>query len=129
MNYIGSVEKWADLPTSGVHVGDTYVVAAGFTQNGETYYAGDLLVAVGTEDKATGEITSGLAWNHVETGYIVEHEAHLSGESNQILLTSHTAAANTGDLGKITFEAKANTSATVEVAGDKVTIGMAWGSF
>ena len=129
MNYIRSVEEWADLPTTGVHVGDTYVVAATINHGGTTYYAGDLLVAVGTEDEETGVITSDLAWNHVKTGYSQQHDPVLAGANNKLTLTSLNGNGELGDLGIINFSAKANTSTTVEVANNTVTIGMAWGEF
>ena len=138
MNYIGSIEKMDDLPTTNVHVGDTYVVASTISISGETtYYAGDLLVAIGSE---TVEVTDGnktdkvidpetLDWNHVKTGYSAQHDTKLTGANNKLYLTSLDGNGETGDQGIITFAAEANSSATVEVAGDKVTIGMVWGSF
>lgn len=138
MNYIGSIEKMDDLPKTNVHVGDTYVVASTISISGETtYYAGDLLVAIGSE---TVEVTDGnktdkvidpetLDWNHVKTGYSAQHDTKLTGANNKLYLTSLDGNGETGDQGIITFAAEANSSATVEVAGDKVTIGMAWGSF
>lgn len=125
MNFIEGVEKASDLPKSGVHVGDTYVATDSFTLEGVgTIYAGDLLIASGTE--IDGVIAEGLVkWNHVETGYIHQHEASLTGEENSIRLRSHLNA----DLGTIQFVADANSNVSVSVANDKVTIGMVWGTF
>ena len=126
MNFIKGIEEYAELPTADVHVGDTYVVLIGFNQviGEETvrFNAGDLLVATGTEEN--GVITSGLAWNHVRTGYVDAHEASLSGVDNKIKLTSHLGA----DLGQVEF-ASANENLKVSVANNKVTVGLEWGTF
>ena len=126
MNFIEGIEEYAELPTSGVHVGDTYVVLTGFNHviGEETvrFNAGDLLVATGTEEN--GVITSGLAWNHVRTGYVDAHEAKLTGADNKIKLTSHLEA----DLGQVEF-VSTNENLKVSVADNKVTVGLEWGTF
>lgn len=128
MTYIDGVTKYADLPTSNVKIGDTYVVLTGFTHDGETYYAGDMLVASG--DETNGVITANLTWDHVETGYIDEHVPTLDAENGQIRLSTFNAGTDDkGNQGAITVEAKAGTSTTVTVSGNKITIGMEWDSF
>lgn len=54
------------LPTSGVKIGDTYMVAKDDTYDGKKGYVGDLFIATGTE--TNGVITSGLAWTLVPSG-------------------------------------------------------------
>lgn len=125
MNYMGAVATYAALPTSNVHIGDTYVVSTKFTQDDETYHAGDLLVATGIE--TNGVITTGLAWNHVKTGYIGEHEAKLSGANNSIKLTSHLQ----DDLGTVTFKSATGNAGgvVVNVTNNQVSIDFEWGTF
>lgn len=100
--------------------GDTYVVTSQFG----TYYPGDLLIATGTEG-SDGFISGTISWTHVKTGYDATLEQTLSGADNKIKLSSITGAKN----GEITFEAAANTSASVSVADNKVVVGMVWGEF
>lgn len=80
MTYKGPVSETIPLPTTGVHVGDTYMVAGSIDiklgagnvidpVNGITVETklGDLLIATGTED-STGVITSGLTWTYIPAG-------------------------------------------------------------
>ena len=126
MNFIEGIEEYTDLPTSDVHVGDTYVVLTGFNHKiGEEivrFNAGDLLVATGTEEN--GVITSGLEWDHVRTGYIEAHETRLTGADNAIKLFSHLDAV----LGSVAF-VSSNENLKVAVADNQVTLGLEWGSF
>lgn len=135
MTFKNGVEKFDDLPTVAddeIQIGDTYVVKATFTENDVTYYAGDLLVATGTE--VNGLIVSDLAWNHVETGYIESHNSKLSVTDNTVKLTSFAAGANAqGDLGTVQFKAADNTNLVVNTTtagiNGVVTLSMEWGSF
>lgn len=138
MEYKGQVGSYTELTAlTDVKVGYTYIVSAPFKNGDVQYYAGDLLVASGTEN-ADGIIDGTINWNHVETGYIDSHEAKLTtGSDNSIVLTSHVATANSGDLGKVVFEAKAGTAATVAVTNSTtgaqpittVTVGIEWDDF
>lgn len=127
MEYQGSISKIADLPSSDVKIGDTYVVASKFSDNGITYNAGDMLIAKGTEDEATGIIGNDLSWNHVKTGYDVANEAHLVGSNNAINLTSHLSD-DDGDLGKITF-ADGGSGIKTAIADNTITLTIEWGTF
>lgn len=128
MTYVGGVSRFSELPTTNVKIGDTYIALSGFTENGISYYAGDLIVAKGTE--TNGVITSNLSWDRVETGYIDEHESTLDADNGAIRLTSFNAlVGDEGNLGTITVQAKKGTSATVEVSNNTITIGMEWDSF
>lgn len=127
MEYQNSVADLAVLQAlTNVKIGDTYIAANDFKLEDNTQvYAGDLLIANGTEG-TDGYITGTITWDHVNTGYKVNQEQTLSsGENNTIQLKSYLGANN----GTITFAAKENTSATVEVANNTVTIGIEWGTF
>jgi hypothetical protein len=68
------------LPIYNVSIGDTYIVSKLIVPKEndiiqDILYAGDLLVANGTEEN--GKITSGLNWIHVRTGYIESHNSKL----------------------------------------------------
>lgn len=135
MKYISTTSK---VPTGTFSIGDTYVAsvkifnvptdASGATTT--TAYPGDLLIANGTEDPASGTINSAtLYWDVVDTGYNASHEDKLTGADNAIQLTSYADA----PLGSVAFESKVvngNTSAlTVTVANDKVTLAVEWEDF
>lgn len=107
---VGSVDNLNAITTPAI--GDTYVATDyfEFTQDGETkkVYAGDLLVASGTEND-DGVITADLKWTLVNTGYIQSHEATLGvaaiTKGAQINLNSYVSTLggtpNSGDLGKV----------------------------
>ena len=115
MRFIGGVSSYGELPTdvSKIAAGDTYIVELDFVEGGVSYYAGDLLVAA-----KDGEVE----WTHVTTGYQANQEAKLTGAGNAIKLTSHTNV----DLGQIAVEGK---GVAAEVANNKLTISLEWGSF
>lgn len=134
MNYIGSVKSTNELPYgssqkwTSAKIGDTFVVS----QSTGDYHAGDLLVAYSTTgvEQADGTIgAANIAWNHVNTGYIADHNPTMVTKENEIRLTSFTGTPESGDLGKVAFVADAATSATVTVANNTVTVGMAWEDF
>ena len=123
MTYKGGVDSYSALPTSDVRIGDTYVLT---DKNGQ-YNPGDFFIASAEENsEENGVITGTVTWSHVKTGYDAKLESKLTGANGKLLLTSHTGEED-GDLGKITFTAQG--SATVAVADNQVTIGMAWGEF
>lgn len=138
MRYVKGITSYDELPVLAegvvIRVGDTYVVTNenGFIED-TVYYAGDLLVAKGTEEN--GVIVSDLGWDHVETGYVRSHEATMAasaGTANdvKVKLTSFTAAAaggEGGDLGAFVLKGEENVKISIE--GQQVAIGMAWGSF
>ena len=138
MRYVKGIASYDELPVLAegveIRVGDTYVVTNenGFIED-TVYYAGDLLVAKGTEEN--GVIVSDLGWDHVETGYVRSHEATMAasaGTANdvKVKLTSFTAAAaggEGGDLGAFVLKGEENIKISME--GQQVAIGMAWGTF
>lgn len=122
MDFKGTVSSQTQLNgITSPKIGDTYVVTSAFG----SYTEGDLLVANGTE--SNGVITGTIQWQHVPTGYRTAHNPELKGANNAITLTSLQGAGVS--LGSVAFEAVANSSTTVSVADNKVTIGMEWGSF
>lgn len=128
MTYKDGVATYAELPTTGVHIGDTYVFTKDILDDAGnlTYSAGDMMIATGKEDE-TGVITSGLSWTRVQTGYQVDQDPSLTGEANQIVLKNFLGTS----LGKITFaqptEAEGGVKATV--TADTVNLELVWGSF
>jgi hypothetical protein len=123
MTYKGGVDSYSALPASGVKIGDTYVL----TEKNGQYNPGDFFIASAEENsEENGVITGTVKWSHVKTGYDAKLESKLTGADGKLLLTSHTGEED-GDLGTITFTAQG--SATVAIADNQVTIGMAWGEF
>lgn len=138
MTYKGGVGSQADLnKITKAQIGDTYVITAGFGN----YTAGDFIIASGTEgtpdSNGDAYISGTITWNHVETGYIAEHESKLTTTQNTtkgvVNLTSY-ASTTEGDLGKVEIVGAATSNVVVSSTafdGTKstVTIGMAWGEF
>lgn len=135
MNYISSVASYANLPTEGVHVGDTYVVSTYFTNNGVEYHAGDLLIATGEEDKSTGVITSDLGWSHVETGYIAEQENKLTAVDDEQTMKLMSYLNETLGAFKFATVADGEAGTVVSFSTDNksgvttISIDQQWGSF
>lgn len=120
MDYKGAIEAVSELDSkTGVKAGDTYVL----TKTAGDNKAGDLFIASGEE--VNGVITGTVTWNHVKTGYDASLEPTLGTSGDKITLTTHAGEAK----GHVQFVAAANSSATVEVDANVVTVGMAWGSF
>jgi hypothetical protein len=79
VTFKGSVTTPAALQTltedGGHRIGDTYVIATDMLQiefnnlEDSNLYAGDLIIATGTENSTTGIITENFEWIHVTTGY------------------------------------------------------------
>lgn len=98
MTYKGVVGTVA-LPTTGVHIGDTYMVDKVGTYGGSSCKIGDLLIATGTE--ANGVITSGtLKWTIVPSANDTDTQFALSVASTtnggQIVLKNTTASKQVG---------------------------------
>lgn len=98
MTYKGVVGTVA-LPTTGVHIGDTYMVDKVGTYGGSSCKIGDLLIATGTE--ANGVITSDtLKWTMVPSANDTDTQFALSVASatngGQIVLKNTTANKQVG---------------------------------
>ncbi len=71
MTYKGTVgpgTTLANLPTSNVSSGDTYMVAASGSVNSKTVTKGDLFIATGQEGADGFIASSGITWTHVPSG-------------------------------------------------------------
>lgn len=134
MRYMGVVVDEAALnqkvtENGGASIGDTYVASGPFKlTSGTQVYAGDLLIAEGTENADTGKITGTITWTVVDTGYIEAHENRLEVDSDTgaINLMSH--------LSEVLSSIKiASVSENVTVAFDEgaqaININMVWGEF
>ena len=124
MKYKGGVDDYTKLPTAGVEAGHTYVVTANFVDDeGESFYAGDLLIAAADQGEA---VSYNGGWTHVVTGYQASHDPELSGSNNKIKLTSLDG--NGVSLGEIAVETDGS-MLTAVVADNKLSLGLEWGSF
>lgn len=129
MTYKEGVGAENELPVTA-EAGDTYVANGAFTASFGNVLPGDLLIATGNEvDGIIG--TKDLSWTVVHTGYdatleqTIKTVADENGE-NVIQLTSAVGNINNG---QVAFVAAENSAATVSVADNTVTIGMAWEDF
>lgn len=85
----GTSATVSSLPTDGVAVGDTYMVAATGSYGGHDGCGnGDLLIATGTEEN--GVITSNLAWTYVPSGDDTDTQYEMSLDGTTITLTQST---------------------------------------
>lgn len=83
MVYRGTVDKAADLPSSGVKIGDTYLVSADFG----SYKKGDLLIANGAEG-SDGLISGEVSWDKISIDTDTDTKYSFSVDSNKISVTS-----------------------------------------
>ena len=112
LTYKGVVASTADIPTSGVAVGDTYKVSANdsVVVNGKTASLGDLIIATGTEG-ADGTIGSDLAWTLVAGG----------SDTDTTYKTKVVAgAANVANVGIISSTSNGSFTQYVPFSGDGV---------
>ena len=130
MNYIGTLapneDGTVEWPTENVRAGDTYVASSDFydaTLGEKQVYAGDLLIASGTEDE-NGIITQGLTWNVINTGYQAAHDQILSANENKIILSSHN-----NETTSVEVAGSNNINVTTDTANNKIIINMVWGTF
>ena len=145
LSYQGGIAS-DTLPAAGennaqgekLKIGDTYIVTGAFEVSnvqGATgkvmAYPGDLLIATGTE--TAGAISGNLKWVHVKSGYVAEHEAHLTVAEvtdNKVVAASLSSHVNplSGDLGKLTLKA-VNENMTIDVVNGVVEINNVWLGF
>ena len=126
MTYKGGIDGVVNvLPTSGVKVGDTYVVTEPFNN----WLPGDLLIAKGTE---TGEgenavITSNLSWDRVITGYDAYLNPSLSADTNSVVLNDYAG----NQISAVQFNTDSANSVTITTNTQNNTINLSieWGSF
>lgn len=135
---VGTVDEWNTIKAKDASVGNTYVVtASGLTLNNVTCYAGDLLIATGTEDNNVIPAND-IQWVHVKAGYNEELASRLrvvdgDADANKkaaIQLSSYAGASagDYGDLGKFFIVSDSN-NLEVKVNNNDVNISMVWDSF
>lgn len=144
--YVGGITtatEWNTIKAKDASIGHTYVVAASglnLNINGvdTTCYAGDLLIATGTE--ADNVIpAANIEWVHVKAGYneslastmrVVDGDEANTHKKATVQLSSYSGAAinNHGDLGKFSIISDSD-NLEVKVNGEDVTVSMVWGSF
>lgn len=127
MRFKGVISDITELPTSGVAIGDTWVVKDSVAGSGIA--AGDFYIAEGTE--TNGIITSGLTWHHVVSGYDASLE-------NKLVVGS--AAANSATVGLQSYGGtslggftvttdNANIQVGLDTSTKTITISSAWVEF
>ena len=97
---VGTGEGDVQLPTTGVKVGDTYMVATAGAYATHNCGVGDLLIATGTEEN--GVITSGLKWTYVPSANDTDTKYSMSVANNVITLSNNVDSKKD----TVTFEAK-----------------------
>ena len=117
MTYCGTRTAAQGLPTSGVHIGDSYLINSdNFPYGGDTYPKGTLAVARGTEDAATGVITGTITWDFI-TGSQVDTQYAMKAITGGIKLSEN----GTTDRGQLVIkgdsqDANTNTSDDIIVS-------------
>ena len=126
MTYKGGVDGVVNvLPTSGVKIGDTYVVTEPF--NG--WLPGDLLIAKGAEtgDGEDAVITSNLSWDRVITGYDAYLNPSLSANTNSVVLNDYAG----NQISAVQFKPDDANSITIttDTTNNSINLSIEWGSF
>ena len=112
MVYHGTVDKATDLPSSGVKIGDTYLVSANFGD----YKKGDLLIANGTESD-DGLISGEVSWDKISIDTDTDTQYSFSVDSNKISVTPNPGS--TTDIAEIAGD---NVKLEATTSGNKITI-------
>ena len=112
MVYRGTVDKAADLPSSGVKIGDTYLVSADFGD----YKKGDLLIANGAEG-SDGLISGEVSWDKISIDTDTDTKYSFSVDSNKISVTSIPGSKT--DIVEIAGD---NVKLEATTSGNKITI-------
>ena len=135
MNFIKTIVSTDELPTSGVSIGDTYVMSEtgvyGGTDTTVEYSAGDFFIASGTEEN--GVITGDITWNHVKSGYDSAFDPSLKTTSTEDSATVALHSFTNKTLGAVTI-ASDSENIKVTTTGDadtnkRVAISLVWGKF
>lgn len=111
----------SSLPTSGVAIGDTYMVAKAGTYGTHSCDIGDLLIATGTE--SNGIISGTITWTYVPSGDDTDTQYVLSNNNNVINLRVKGTPTG-GDsitLAAGTAMAVSGTTGTITIGHDNVT--------
>lgn len=124
MTYKGTVGTGGTettLPTTGVAVGDTYMVKVAGTYANQEADAGDLFIASGTE--TNGVITSDLTWTLVPAGDDIDTQYTFTVSENA---TTHeatiSAVPDPGTSNETVAVIKGGTDITANVSGKTITL-------
>lgn len=112
MVYRGTVNKAADLPSSGVKIGDTYLVSTDFG----SYKKGDLLIANGTEG-TNGIINGTVTWDKISIDTDTDTKYTFSVDSNKISVIPDPGSKT--DIAEIAGD---NVKLEAATSGNKITI-------
>lgn len=112
MVYRGTAAAAADLPSSNVKIGDTYLVSADFG----SYKKGDLLIANGTEDD-NGIISGTVTWDKISINTDTDTKYSFSVDSNKVLVTP-----NPGSQTEVVEIAGDDVKLEAATSGKKITI-------
>lgn len=132
MRFIDATE--VALPTTvtvsdELQTGDTYVASTGFIQGSVPVNPGDLLIASGNEDPATGYINGAVTWKIVDTGYNDSHENKIVADAanSAVKLQSYLGS----DLASVAFAAEGAARVAVTGTGNAstVTVSVVWDDF
>lgn len=107
------------LPTTGVAVGDTYMVAVAGSYGTHSCDVGDLLIATGAE--ANGIITGTITWTYVPSGDDTDTHYTLSNNSGTTISLKVDGTSTTSGAVQIA----AGTTMSVAGGQNKITIGHA----
>lgn len=120
MTYKGTVGSTGatvtSLPTTGVKVGDTYMVKTDGAGPESSSTAGDLYIASGTE--TNGVITSGLTWTYVPAGDDTDTTYSFSVAADGTI----SATPNPGTSSLTVAKIVGGTALTESVSGSTITI-------
>ena len=124
MTFKGVLSSSESLPTSGVKNGDTYKLSEAHSGVSGSK-AGDLIIATGTEDSATGSIPSGsISWTLVESGNDQFIVGAASAQSNLLSLTDRTNS--NAQVGSIAISAGADIAVSSTVGSNNaLTVNVA----
>ena len=124
MTFKGVLSSSNSLPTSGVKNGDTYKLSEAHSGVSGSK-AGDLIIATGTEDSATGSIPSGsISWTLVESGNDQFIVGAASAQSNLLTLTDRTNS--NAQVGSIAISAGADIAVSSTVGNNNaLTVNVA----
>lgn len=115
----GSSATVSTLPTSGVSIGDTYMVAVAGNYGSHACDVGDLLIATGTE--TNGVITGNITWTYVPSGDDTDTQYTLDNNSSTtISLTPKGSSTSSG-----TVQIAAGTAISATGGAKKITIAHA----
>lgn len=128
MNYIGVIttddNSEVIYPEGDIHAGDTWVAGKDLYIGDTLAYAGDLIIASGTE---TDGIISNedVIWNIVKTGYQDAHDQFINVNENKIQLNSFDGEVNSS----VEIAGEDNVVISTNESNNKITISLEWGTF